>query len=290
MVLSPFSTILQQYAESDDIKTQTQKKVRRILKSITRNKYVVTQLDSPDSMARSPLDALVLSLRCFRGSSSADAIYKFLDNCICRLVRKPIKYEGDRQAFNTASDQMPTSLLAIVFAEQWQYLVKSASMSDLEGTASWILLLLQMLLDIGEDQLTIQHVFDCIKDSTPDDKVELCLHNDLQSPISISGEHQHVIDGYFKALEPKIIENGISDKAILQAQRIESQILACKPPDEARDRPELHSWAKKDPQDAIDDGTLGKLMMCLCSSYEEVRRQALSSMRRCISTLKVSSP
>ena len=289
MALSPFTTILRQYAESNDLRTQTQEKVRKILQSTTRNKYIVSQLVSPSSWAQTPLDALVLSLRCFGSSPSSDAIYRFLDNCVCRLARKPIKYESDRIEFNVAKDREPASLLVVVYAEQWQHLFKSASTRELEDNASWTILLLKMLLDIGEDRPTIQHVFERIKDSTPDHKAHLFIHNDLQSPISICGEYQQLIEAYFKALQPKQISNGTLDKVVLQAQRIDSQILGCKPPNEVRDHPELHSWARKDPQDAIDDGTLGKLIMCLCSTYGEVRRQALNSMRRFMSTLKVFS-
>ena len=290
MSLSSFTTILKQYAESNDLSTKTQEKVREILKSTTRNNYIVSQVFSPNSLARTPLDALVLSLRCFGKSSYSDAIYQFLDNCVCRLARRPIKYESDRYKFNVTADRKPTSLVIVVFAEQWQHFIKNAAMMDFKGTTNWMLLLLKLLLDVGEDQPTIRRVLDCIRDSTTEHTFDMLSQNALQCPISVHEEYRQIVEAYFKALEPKHNAGATLDRAVLQAQRINSQILACKPPEEARDHPELHAWAKKDLEDAIDDGTLGKLIVCLCSTHKEVRLQAVGSMRRFMTTLKVLGP
>ena len=286
MALSPFTKILQLYANSNKIRSKTQEKVRDILNSTTTTHCIMSQIAATPSQVQSPLDALLISLRCFQDSPGNGAVYRFLDNCVCRLVRKPIHYESARQEFNVAKSPKPTSLLAIVFAEQWQFLVRSASDGDLEAVLEWTSLLLKLLMSVGEDQPTIEHVFERIRETTPNDRIDLVMNDRLSNPIS--EKHRQAINRYGEDLQQTDISTEVQDKSDDQEKRMENRILLCKPPIEAQDHPELHSWAQKDPQEAIDEGTLGKLILCLCSAYEEVRKQALSSMQRFMSTLKVT--
>ena len=285
MLLSPFTTVLQLYAESNEVKTKVQEKVRDILRLTTTNYYILGKTALLPSQVQSPLDALVISLKCFQESPLSGAIYKFLDNCVCRLVRKPVNYESDRQELNVAQDRMSTSLLAVVFAEQWQFLVRSAPYEDSEVIAHWVALFLKLLMSIGEDRPTLEQIFKRIKETTPDDKINLVSDEGLENPIS--ERQQQIIDAYTEDLQPKHISTEVQDVFDIQSRRLENQILLCKPSVEAKDHPELHVWEQKDVQEVIDDGILGKLVLCLCSAYEEVRRQALSSMRRFMLVLKV---
>ena len=61
------------------------------------------------------------------------------------------------------------------------------------------------------------------------------------------------------------------------------------PPQEPTDHPELHGWAREEIQDAVIDGSVGKLVFCLCSKDVSVRKESLNQIRSLSEKLKVGN-
>ena len=49
----------------------------------------------------------------------------------------------------------------------------------------------------------------------------------------------------------------------------------------------LHKWEREDLTEALEQGDIGELLLCLCSGHEEIRRQAHSAITRFMAKLKV---
>ena len=63
---------------------------------------------------------------------------------------------------------------------------------------------------------------------------------------------------------------------------------ASKLPEEPSNHPALHQWQRYNLNDAVDNGSLADLILCLCSSHDEIRRQALMNLRLFASRLQGS--
>ena len=51
------------------------------------------------------------------------------------------------------------------------------------------------------------------------------------------------------------------------------------PPQEPDDHPSLHCWRNETIEDAIADGMIGELYLCLCSEVKAVRMEALAGIQ-----------
>jgi nucleolar pre-ribosomal-associated protein 1 len=60
------------------------------------------------------------------------------------------------------------------------------------------------------------------------------------------------------------------------------------PPEEDEKHIGLTRWKKKDLSEAIDDGDIGELLLCLCSKHAEIRLQAINNTRQLMATLDAS--
>lgn len=59
--------------------------------------------------------------------------------------------------------------------------------------------------------------------------------------------------------------------------RIQTELL--RPAQESENRPELRRWQNMNIDEALQDGILGSLALCLCSRYQEIRKQGLNALR-----------
>ena len=285
MPLSPFTTVLRLKTESHNIRTPDH--MRDLLHSIVRDNAILQQHTELPS-----LDALLDSLMDVGDWQASDVVFQFLDNCILRYVRKPIKYYDDLVTMdggaapmvNPAPDQ-PVSLLWVVLMEQWPFLVKSAEPSNLTNVAEWLARYLDYSRFIGEDSKKLSDIRDQIRSQVKDNECRGILKRALNASrdrVSSSGQEAVVLEGrvHTNGTMPSNLPN--KDTVLILPQSPTG------PPEEDENHPELTKWTQKEVSDAVEDGTVGQLILCLCSTYKEIRRQAFGNLCSLLEKVQVS--
>ena len=208
-----------------------------------------------------------------------------------------MKYSGDLEELEKYSSSgsaeektKPASLLPLVMVDQWPFFTKSNNDDNVKTLLCWIAKFLQLLHTIGEDPailLTIQDRFDSANRGTKFGSflAELLIntsgvdmqHGILSSKIRLAARADY--DGQ------DFSENRVCGGVMPYP---DSKLSAFRPPAETDDHPGLNRWMRKDIPEAIQDNSVGDLLFCLCSKYDEIRRQALSQARALQKRIEVS--
>ena len=181
-----------------------------------------------------------------------------------------------------------TSLLFVAVAEQWPFFVDRHPAQEVEHCAQWVARYLGAAARAGENKGALLRVRDALVRHSISKHTQSAIRaafddqgagsssvypsSATQDPSATGDDLTRLLDGTF------------NDASAL---RLELDELL-RPPLDATDHPALHRWQKQDIADAIEEGSLGRLMLCLCSSREEVRRQALVNIRLCMSRMQGS--
>lgn len=282
MLLSPFTTVLRLYVSSGQLNADNS--LRALLQSMTKECAIL----KPDTHVSS-LDVLVLSLRESQGGKASDTLYGFLDNCVLRFVKKPVKYYdifatllADNKSSQIGSRMV--DLLLIVILEQWPFLLKASTAPDTVNVAKWLAHYLDLSIAAGDDSVLLFQIRDRLKNEAKDKDCRALLKKALKEP----GESGKLVE----------LENLAPSRHIVQHQdstgRGQPRTLAppeepflSKPPEEDEDHAGLRKWTQKYIQDAIGDGSVGDLIFCLCSKHEDIRKQAQSGLRTFMAKLEV---
>ena len=240
----------------------------------------------------SALAALTISLGDFRGWQASSALYDFLDNCILRLVRKTVKYVGDFVelkksliATSVNDDNRSVTLLLMAVLEQWPYFIEVCQASDLDNVVNWLARYITVLHFIGEDREMLDVIFDRLGNQIKGRK-DLSMSN-IASEILNDPEWQSTMSNL---LEPE--DTTLDDKTILNEGRggqspTPLPILPLGPSEEAEDHSSLTRWTKMEPAEAVEDGAVAYLLLCLCSKYHDIRMQSLSNIQIFMAKLEV---
>lgn len=261
--------------------------MRNLLHSIVRDNAILQQ-----HTEKSSLDALLDSLVGIGDWHASDAIFQFLDNCVVRYVRKPVKYyddlatlDGDVPPILDEPANQPISLLLVVLMEQWPFLLKMAEPSSLTNVAEWLARFLDYLRVIGEDTTMLSSIRDQIRSQVKDKECRGILKRALkgiQDPVSKYSQEAVHLGGLGQTHEPLPSEPRTKDALLIMPQ------APTGPPKEDENHPELTRWTQKDVSDAVEDGTIGQLILCLCSAYEEIRKQAFGNLFILLAKVQVS--
>lgn len=284
MPLSPFTAILKLTIESHKMRPSGH--MRDLLHCIVRDNAILQQHTEKPS-----LDALLDSLVDNGSWHASDTIFQFLDNCIIRYVRKPLKYYDDSAKLdgdaaptvNQPADQ-PISLLLVVLMEQWPFLVKVQEPSSLINVAEWLVRFLDNLKSIGEDSKKLAKIRDQIRSQVKDKECRGILNKALEGtrdPVSSHNQEAVYLGGLGRGNEPWPSEPPTKDPLLIMPQ------TPTGPPKEDENHPELTRWTQQDVSDAAEDGTIGQLILCLCSTYEEIRKQAFGNLFRLLAKVQV---
>lgn len=218
--------------------------------------------------------ALVASLRMVNdGEGSINAgVFAFLDDCLCRLTRKPIKYEDDLdQLLRHGHSSGPVSLLHLVLVEQWPYATERETSSNI---ARWIRHYFRASAKIAsEDERALSRLalkyedagLGAAQPASTEDSPTL----EVENPFNETGQAEKTQD-----------VSRVEDKEHSEGSQIPPVAAGhFEPPQEHPDAPGLHRWSSKDVPSAIADGDLSALVLCLSSQYSEVRPAALRHLR-----------
>lgn len=220
-----------------------------------------------------PLDALLASLV---GLSDEDSAWEFVDDCIGRATRKPVKYlddlDGISKKLNLDQENVEqTSLLVAVVLEQASFV---ASKMDASGKAK---------ADWTERYLTLPQ--------SSNDGIGKGLAHVLKTIRGLPG---------WKATKPKDatkVMDAVRLPEISQPNKSsttkstngESTLNFQPPPPEPQSHPELTRWSLKEIDMAIEDGDVSALILCLSSQHSDIRKQGFAQLNKIKLLLHTSS-
>ncbi|CAL8578272.1 hypothetical protein XPA_004063 [Xanthoria parietina] len=222
----------------------------------------------------------------------SDALFDFLDNCLIRLAKKTVKYDQDllrlraevKQTAVPDEDNAVGGLLMVIL-EQWPFIQRSSAIPDAENLSHWLTRFLLVVARNGGDLEFIACVRGKIESLT---MLHQCLGWLKKGPDG------HFMEGNnFQVVEPPSEEaptmGTLADQKILEGTDAKEEWQPPTPPaSEGDDHPALGKWKQLGIEEAIVEGAIGELILCLCSQYADIRRQAVMELRRCMQALQTS--
>jgi nucleolar pre-ribosomal-associated protein 1 len=238
---------------------------------------------------KSALEVLITSLRQCSQDLESDAIFDFLDNCLSRFVRKPIKYLDQIEALKTNSEsqcQNPTSPLVAALAEQWLFIAEDVDDSKVVGVGTWLARFLAGLKCIGEDPVFLDAVSTNISGTTQVISFKTLIQGFFQD--SVSKEQQNpTTQNVSSDIEGNPTANGVltapESMLALEALKLDA------PEEESESHPELTRWLQKDLEEAVMEGHVAQLLRAFSSKHVSIRIQALTNVRKLMQRLEQSN-
>lgn len=197
-----------------------------------------------------------------------EELYKYLDDCTQRLVKKPAEYqELLLSLYEDSSNDTPNryggegvDLILIALVEQWPHLRENASSQVATAIAQWLDHYMSLLALAGCNKdilLQLSKQFRDVKDGNlqlqktlKDLKQQDILDSDFTSSAASSDSGESDID------VPDVIEPNHAPTGL--ALTVNGCSLPEGPREESFDHPELYRWSKEDVKDAVADGLIGK--------------------------------
>lgn len=183
-------------------------------------------------------------------------------------------------------------LFLAVILEQWPFLMKSASSHTIQHITTWLIRYLGFSMQVGEDSNVLSYFRDQIQQRLSDVEAISLLEKPLEEPEQFPSARISSVLNTADEREVKGLVTVISQSETSGAQ-IEPNVTEASSqtslPGEVDDERCLTRWTKKDIGQALLDGDVGALILCLCSKYEEIRKQALNNLRVVLGKLKVGS-
>ena len=241
------------------------------------------------------LNNLVLSLQDSEDWKATDRVFEFLDHCISHLIRKPIHYY-DILAELIASTELninprfcQVDILLVAIVDQWRFLVQSADTPTVTNMSEWLARYMEVVnLNKGhvqqgaignETTRLLSQLCDQLKSRIQDTTCRAIFEAALEERHEL-GEVEQI------AATNTISEAGHMLR--LTNPPLKQEIgLPTGPPEEHEDHPGLHQWTGHEVQDAISEGHVRALILCLCSKYVGIRKQALAGVRALMTRLQV---
>lgn len=287
---SPFVTLLKLLVTSKENEMYTG--VKSLLSAVLQDQEMLQTKTSPDA-----LDALIASLEPPAGSVPSTDVLDFLDDCCARFIKVPIKYFDDLDAMCAKASQLtadigPFSPLSMTLVEQWPFKGGESSTGPAaEALAGWLSKLLYLFNLIGEDESVLTLVRDSLIESAGKSYKEA-----LKDAFSWKMYKARAKEALKLATGADFSGSERSSASPVPQAEAEAPAKTGPtvdlelPPQEDEKHSGLIRWRKKEIDEAIEDGDIGELLLCLCSKHQEIRIQAINNVRQLMVTIGVSNP
>ncbi|KAF2031511.1 hypothetical protein EK21DRAFT_99675 [Setomelanomma holmii] len=292
-------------AEVEKLTTSTEEKIFRVMElehwiQMARHSPAMKWWQKPKMLQTNTmpdaLDALTASLGASPGLSAPSAhILDFLDDCCARFVKGPIKYFDDIDATCTragvsAAGLGPFSALVMTLVEQWPFRGGAqAASSAAEPLAQWLSKLLYLLKLIGEDEKMLIAARDAMVESSGKAYKDVLKDAFLWKMGKESAkEALKLATGADFSGSDRSTSSPSPPTEREQKTTARPDVNFEAPPEEDEKHTGLTRWRKKNLSEALEDGDVGDLLLCLCSKHNEIRLQAINSLRQLMLTLDTS--
>ena len=266
MQYSPFTSILKVLVETSD--KESSRRISILLRTVLAECFVLR--NSPRSF-----NSLLSSLE----DSEAETLHKqlvFFDNCVSRVAKKPVHYVDLLESLSEDAASNLSPLVAAI-VEQWPFVVKAGDETTETAVGSWIAKLFGQLKQGGESESALKAARDALIEATETKKPRSQFKKCLKESEDADDDDKMDIDSVPN--QPASFVNAEVDL---------DEIFGFLPT-EGTTHNALHKWERVDEEEAVEQGHIAELMLCLCSEHEEVRRQAFANLARFMAKLKVSS-
>lgn len=266
MQYSPFTSILKVLISTSD--KDSSRRISVLLRTILGENSVLQ--DPPRSF-----NALLSSIE--DSGSDLHSQLVFFDNCVSRVAKKPVHYlDLIGSLCDLQADTTQISPLVPAIVEQWPFIVKAGDQSTETVVAAWIAKFLRQLRLVGEDKTGLKAARDALMEATETKKARSLFKKCLKETEDEDFEDNMDIDS-------GATQNKKDDKAA----SVDLDEIFGFLPSEGTSHNALHRWEKDEVEEAIEQGRIAELMLCLSSEHEEVRRQAFTNIVRFMAKLKV---
>lgn len=287
---SPFVTLLKLLVTSKENELYTG--VKSLLNAVLQDQEMLQTRTSPDA-----LDALIASLEPAAGSVPSTDVLDFVDDCCARFIKVPIKYFDDLDAMCAKAsieraDIGPFSSLLMTFVEQWPFKGgESATGPAAEALAGWLSKALYLFNLIGEDEAVLTLVRDSLIESAGKTYKEVLKDAFLWKMYKARAkEALKLATGADFSGSERSSASPVPQTEAETPARTGPVVDLEEPPQEDERHTGLTRWRKKEMEEAIEDGDIGELLLCLCSRHQEIRIQAISNVRQLMASIGVSFP
>ncbi|KAE8168289.1 ribosome 60S biogenesis N-terminal-domain-containing protein [Aspergillus tamarii] len=212
------------------------------------------------------------------GSGSLHHQLSFFDNCVCRVAKKPVHYQDLLGSLCEAVSK-PVSPIVAAITEQWPFVVKSGGDAE-SAVGAWIAKILGKLKGSGEDSKALKAARDTLVAATESKRTKSTLKKALKD--TEEGPSQDSNRRESSTTQPTTSRSS-NERSIVDLEEIFGTL-----PTEGTTHNALHRWEKEDIEISVEQGRVADLMLCLCSEYEEVRRQAFANITRFMSKIRES--
>jgi nucleolar pre-ribosomal-associated protein 1 len=275
---SPFMTLLRLVARTPNSSAEIKSLITTIVKDCG-----VLQAETEVS----GLDALIISLTTGPGTPlPADATLEFLDDCFQRFVKKPIKYEDDKDAlfqkiFNGSGSHTaaPVSLLRLTLLEQWPFFEKHRP-DHVVDLCIWSKRFHETCILIGESPIVLPATSKAPK-IPPATSNDIVFIEESISAIKLKSKDS-AFSAKSHATEP--VPTATTDSPTEPLD-----LASFLPPPEDTKNTALTKWNRKDLSASIEEGDLASLIINLTSSHHSIRIQTLTALRTFTNTLQSST-
>lgn len=230
-------------------------------------------------------EVLLLSLQNLKGGIPSDSLFEFLDNSILRCLKKPVKYYDDLAAnfSGVRPNTCKIDLLVVTILDQWPFLIKSAKPVVLKEVTLWLVRYLDFLMHNDSSSALLSVIREKFMGQVRDKDIRGFLEKSLSEPTIYGPKHElHKINRLSqKRSNPSLnshLEIGVESDIDTEVPQL---------PTEDEDHPALIRWVKMGISEAIKDGQIGGLILCLCSKYENIREQAIVNLGKFSGILQV---
>jgi nucleolar pre-ribosomal-associated protein 1 len=263
---SPFVTLLRLHA-----KHPNNALIRGMLGDVLGEQGLLNK--SADAAVASPLDALVASLSLI--NEQGDDIYTFIDDCLSRGSRQPVKYLDslEEQKRQLSSDSVTPSLLIEVIREQAPFAAEKLTGATRATVMAWIgqiISLYALTSDAGPLLDAIASGVAKLDGVTQKDAGAVLSKTLAEIALSDRNEDAPTADDEFS---PEDQDGNLPFEAV---------------PIESPNHPEIFKWQQKDLDLAIEDGDIDALILCLCSEHTDIRHQARVQLSNLVVKLQAS--
>lgn len=277
--LSPFTSIIWFVSRSKSGSSTVE-----VLQSVV-NEHGILQRETAVNSLHALLESLSPSMDLWKPKQH---VFEFLDNCILRFIKKPLKYFGDTEDLVAHfSSEGPVSNLILVLVEQWPFFTKDRGNVEIGHLATWISRYLKLAVMAGENCRAIQTLRSQMRSSPSCEEVRSMLEIAFRdeevgqasaSQLTSETEPARQEDHRSATDKPRDI---MEQKSFFLDRKL-------KPEAESGEYPSLITWRKKDMEDVVEDFDVGNLLLYLSCGHSEIRQQAIAQLRNLMARLKVS--
>jgi nucleolar pre-ribosomal-associated protein 1 len=175
----------------------------------------------------------------------------------------------------------------MTFVEQWPFRGSDEAKSTAaEPLAQWLSKILYLLKLIGEDEKMLVGARDAMVESAGQAYKDVLRDAFLWKMGKESAkEALKLATGADFSGSDRSTSSPSPATESEQRNATRSDVNLEAPSDEDEKHTGLTRWRKKDLGEAIEDGDIGDLLLCLCSKHAEIRLQAINSLRQLMATL-----